>query len=395
MRPAVPPRILEIISGFAVEGPLGGIERFGIELTRQLVRRDAHPILCGMWDYGTSYESSWVDRLTNEGIEAFIAATWDETAVYPSFLQAVRGMARSVKKPVDIIHSHCQFGDMAALLLARPLGAKVLIRTVHNEREWPKRPHRRWLLTNGLFPVLFRAELGVSQQVVTNLDRRPLARLLKRRGIYLPNALDFGRFEQLTVDRMAKRRELGVPIHAPVVGSIGRLTRQKGYDVLLDAVPYVAADIADVHFVIVGSGEDETMLRDRARALGIQDRVTFTGSRSDIEAVLGSFDLFVSSSLWEGLPTVILESMAARVPVVGTRVSGTTELIHHKESGLLVEAGNPPALAEGIVMALQDPVQARQRAQRAYLSSKKRFSISAVADAHLKLYQEKLSIPNG
>ena len=390
--PASPqkPRVLEIISGFAVEGPLGGIERFGIELTRQLARREIHPILCGMWDYGTPFDRSWRDRLVAEGIEAFIAAPWEEDAVYSSFVQAVRGMRRAVPGTVDIIHSHCQFGDGVALLLAGPLRAKALVRTVHNEREWPKRPLRRLLFTNGLFPALFQAELGVSRQVVKNLDRRPIARLLGRRGEYLPNALDFSRFTDLRVDKMAKRRELGIPVQGPLVGSVGRLTHQKGYDVLIRSIPEVLRQIPDAHFVIVGSGELDAILRGQAQDAGIADRVTFAGSRSDVEAILGTLDLFVSSSLWEGLPTVILESIAAKTPVVGTQVSGTTELIRDGESGLLVEADNPQALAGAIVTSLQNPVQAKAQAESAFNYAFQHYSITAVTDAHESLYRRLL-----
>ena len=173
-------------------------------------------------------------------------------------------------------------------------------------------------------------------------------------------------------------------------GSIGRLTVQKGYSVLIQAIPGILAQVPDAHFVIVGSGELDDSLQRQAQDAGIADRITFTGSRSDVEAILGTLDLFVSSSLWEGLPTVILESIAARLPVVGTQVSGTTELIRDGESGLLVEAGNPDALAGAVVEALQDPATGELRAERALAHTAARFAITAVADAHADLYRRLL-----
>jgi hypothetical protein len=165
-------RVLEIISGFAVEGPLGGIERFGIDLCRALDRTRLEPIACGLWSYGTPLEWRWVNQLVGEGIEAFIAATWAEDAPYRSFWRALRGIRTALAgQRVDIIHSHCQFGDVAALLLRRALGAQVVMRTVHNEREWVKRPLRRLVLTNWLYPLAFDAEIGVSQGVVDNLNQ--------------------------------------------------------------------------------------------------------------------------------------------------------------------------------------------------------------------------------
>ncbi|MFW6116573.1 MAG: glycosyltransferase, partial [bacterium] len=142
-------RVLQIISGFAVEGPLGGIERFGIELSRNLDSSRFEPILCGLWRYHVPYEQHWVDRLREAGFDAFFAADWNDEHPYRSFFLAWRGVLQHLNsQSVDIVHSHCQFGDLVAILTARPLHAKTILRTVHNEKEWPKRPWRRWLLTN-------------------------------------------------------------------------------------------------------------------------------------------------------------------------------------------------------------------------------------------------------
>ncbi|NLF64179.1 MAG: glycosyltransferase, partial [Chloroflexi bacterium] len=150
-----PVRVLEIISGFAVEGPLGGIERFGIELAQRLDRTQVEPIVYGLWSYEAPYEERWLRQLRESGIEAFMPAVWSEEAPYRAFVRTVREARRHLRgQRVDIIHSHCQFGDVAALLLRRQLGATALVRTVHNEREWGRRPGRRLLLTNLLFPIV-------------------------------------------------------------------------------------------------------------------------------------------------------------------------------------------------------------------------------------------------
>src|SRR5690606_13770294 len=127
-----------------------------------------------------------------------------------------------------------------ALLLRRKLGAQAAIRTVHNEREWPKRRLRRILLTSLAHPILMDAEFGVSQRVVEKLDARPVARLLGKRTQVLHNVLDFSRFDA-HMDResaaMHLRAALGIAHEAVLIGSVGRLTRQKGYDVLINAIP--------------------------------------------------------------------------------------------------------------------------------------------------------------
>ncbi len=355
-----PLRVLQIIAGFALEGPLGGIERFGIELARVLAHDLAHgngsrnfePILCGLWDFHTPFDQVWCGRLNSEGIQAFIAAPKDDRSPYFNYVHLLQGILRGVSKPVDIIHSHSEFGDVAAMVLKHRLGAKALVRTVHNEREWGKRPLRRLLLPNLLYPFVFDAELGVAQRVVDNLDQRWVARSLGRKATRMYNALNFERFAKLQVDKAAKRASLGLPPHGPLIGTVGRLTLQKGYHILLEAVPTILRHYPDAHFLIVGTGDLATALQEQAQRSGLENQVHFTGARSDVEELFAIFDLFVSSSLWEGLPTVILESMAAGVAVVATRVSGSTELVNEGVTGRLVQPGDPMALATGIVEML-------------------------------------------
>ncbi|MCA9935618.1 MAG: glycosyltransferase, partial [Anaerolineales bacterium] len=345
------------------------------------------PVVCGLWAYDTPYERGWVEHLRAQGIDAFIAADWSEEDPYGSFVQAIKGMRAYVHKPVDVIHSHCQFGDVAALWLKRPFRATSLLRTVHNEREWGKRPLRRYLLTNGLYPLLFAQELGVAQTVVDNLNRRPIARLLHRQAVRAYNALDVQRFADVQVDRAALRAELGLPVDAFVVGSIGRLVEQKGYRILLTAVPAILAQLPQTHVVIVGDGEQREALQAQAQALQVNDHVHFTGPRRDVEALIQTFDLFVAPSLWEGLPTVIMESMAAGVPVVATAVSGTQELIQHQKTGYLVPAHSPEALAAAIVKfdGMETAVKHTITTNARHFVQQN-FSIQAVARQHEQIY---------
>jgi glycosyltransferase involved in cell wall biosynthesis len=383
-----PLRVLYLINGFAVGGPVGGAERFTLSLARALDRNQVEPVLAGLWQWDSPFEADWLARLREEGLAAFAGAPKDDSAPLRNILDSIRILRAHLPAPVDIIHSQCDFGDLVALALRRRLGARALLRTAHNEREWAKRPWRRVVFTNGLYPFVYRAELGVSQKVVGNLDARPLARLLHRRGILAYNALDFGRFENRSAgERGEVRSGLGIPPDAFVAGTVGRLAPQKGLDVLLAAAQRVLAQRGDAWFVIVGSGELAGALRAQAGELGIAGRVVFTGARQDVERLLPAFDLFVSSSLWEGLPTAILEAMAARVPVVATRVSGTVELVEDGLTGLLAPPGDSDALAKTILAIMEQPDAAAAMAARARPLAASRFDISAIARQHEALYR--------
>ena len=382
-----PIRVLEIISGFAIEGPLGGIERFGIELAQALAGDEVTPIVCGMWAYQTPHEQNWVSFLCELGIEAFIAADWNEQSPLSSFIHAYKGVRKKLTEPIDIIHSHCQFGDVLALLLKRPLKAKTIIRTVHNEREWGKRPFRRLLLTNMLYPQLFNLELGVAQQVVDNLDNRPIAKALSKLAIKSYNALNLSRFGSKKINKLEKRQSLGIPPDTYIVGSIGRLEEQKGYSILIDAAQFVIQQLPNTYFLIVGSGSQMKALKKQAEKLGVEKQIILTGARNDIEELLEIMDLFVNSSLWEGLPTVILESMAAHIPVVATHVSGNIELIKDTITGHLVSPNDPLSLSNAIIEVLKTPHEERIiMCQKAYDYISENFSITRTAKQHVTFY---------
>jgi glycosyltransferase involved in cell wall biosynthesis len=388
-----PIRVLQIATGIGVEGALGGAERFSIELCRELnrgARQDVQPVMCGLWHYGTRFEDDWIRRLNQEGIQTAIGSPWEPGAPYRSFWRAARRILRLAGETrADIVHSHCPYGDLVALAARFGPGAPVALRTAHNPREWINRPMFRAAFTQVLYPALLRAEAGVSQAIVDRLNERPAARLLRREALLIHNAVDLSRFDRPRPDAgrlSALRASLGPPADAPVVGSVGRLTEQKGYAFLLRAAPLVLAARPEARFLIVGSGELAGELSALAGELGISDRVVFAGPRNDVEELLGVLDVFVSSSLWEGLPTTVLESMAAGVAVAATDIPGTRDLIEDGVSGWLAPPGDARGLADAILAALRQPDQRAARAARAREAARA-FSIQSVAGRYVDLYR--------
>ena len=377
--------VLQLLSGLAVEGPLGGVARFGIELSRHLDPDRFAVTLCGLWDYHTGYEARWQAQLSAEGIPTVVAAPWDAARPYQSCVAALQGARAQLTGTYPIIHSHGEFADLAALALRQRLGAQGVVRTVHNEREWSKRPLFGALFTHLLYPLAFTQELGVAQTVVENLNRRPLAKLVGQRAQLLHNALNVSRFSQGATGQLT-RAALGLPATAYLIGSVGRLRPQKGYHIFLAAAAQVRQSIPNAHFVLIGDGELRPELEAQARALGITEAVTFLGPRHDVEQLYGLLDLFVSSSLWEGLPTVILEAMAAGRPVVATAVAGTRELVRDGETGLLAPPADPAALAAAIVRMAGAADMARAMAARAKSFVSEYFAIDKVAQRHAELY---------
>jgi glycosyltransferase involved in cell wall biosynthesis len=183
----------------------------------------------------------------------------------------------------------------------------------------------------------------------------------------------------------------GVPPNARVVLTVGRLVPLKGLGDLIDAWKLVTLKTSDAYLVIAGNGELEADLRARAASLGLEQRVIFTGFRTDIPALLARAELFVLSSLWEGLPMAAVEAMAAGRPVVATATGGTAEVVEHGHTGLLVPPRHPHHLAEAIRHVLHDGSLACRLAAEGKQQVRERYTRTALIAATCHVYRKAIA----
>ena len=155
-------------------------------------------------------------------------------------------------------------------------------------------------------------------------------------------------------DRRVIRDELGIPSNARVVAVVGALVQRKGHAFLLDAFAGACGQIDDMRLYVVGQGEELDALQSMASSLGIQDKVVFTGYRRDARRFMNAADVFVLPSLYEGMPNVVMESMAIGTPVITTGMYGTLELIDDGISGILTSPGDTLAIEQGLVRLFKD-----------------------------------------
>lgn len=148
--------------------------------------------------------------------------------------------------------------------------------------------------------------------------------LPKEKLVVVPNGVDVDRFRHANP---ASLEEFGVPDDAFVVLSVGRLEPQKNPMVLLEGVSPLCPRFANLHVLFVGAGSLESSLRERCKALKCSDRVHFAGRQENVPGIMRASDCLVLTSLWEGMPNVVLEAMAAGLPVIATEVEGVRELI--------------------------------------------------------------------
>ena len=189
-------------------------------------------------------------------------------------------------------------------------------------------------------------------------DSREVGGIEPERLTVIPNGVDPEPFDRAEA---CPRHGIGVPETAFLTVFVGRLERQKGLPVLFEAAERMMRDCADWHLAIVGDGREAGALKTLCDARPVDSgRVHWLGRRDDVPSVLKSADLVVLPSLWEGMPNVVLEAMAARCAVVATAVEGSEELVEPGRTGWLVPPGDAIALA----IALLDAAGDRERLAR-------------------------------
>lgn len=377
-------KALTLLKGLDIGGIDGGAERFGAELAGELAAQ------CEMTCFlffkrGTGSEAFWLERLKKAGVNCQFAAAGEGS--YRARIASIERFCEA--HPQHIVHSHFQVGTLAAIWLKLRRRTSKIIRTAHVTTEWGRKTvdvFRRLLFTRFLFPWLVDCEVGVSEAVVMNLRRYWVGRLLRKTPRLIYNAISITEISQARAP-CPEVEALGR--HKWVVGSVGRLTAQKDYQTWLRAFALAYAKAPDLFGVIIGDGEEAELLHAQANELHLTGALKFVGVVSSAAPWLRGMQVFVLSSRWEGLPTVILESMAVGVPVIATDIPGSNELVENGKTGFLVPPKDAQALAEMILWVKENQVAAQAAAQAAG-EQLARFSIQAAAKQYAGLYRDLL-----
>lgn len=282
----------------------------------------------------------------------------------------------------DVVHTHGYRADVVASAAARGVGLP-LVSTVHGfiGGGWKNRFYE-WLQLRSL--RRHEAVVAVSEPIRRKLLRSGLA---DRRIHLLRNAWSPDR---PLLDRREARARLGLPQDSFVAGWVGRLSREKGADVFLEAMSRVADRGGEVTASLIGEGGRASSLRARTDRLGLGDRVRFHGRIPAAARLYRAFDVFVLSSRSEGTPISLLEAMDAEVPIVATRVGGVPDVVRDREEALLVPPEDPAAVAEAVLRVRRRPEDARRRARAAARRLAEEFALEPWLEAMEQIYREVL-----
>ncbi len=334
-------------------------------------------------------EGSLLDLAVEHGIQpVVIPEIVAEATLKPRDLKALVALYRLLRRErPHIVHTHTAKAGFVGRLAARLAGVPVIVHTYHGHvLHSYYSPAITGLLRRmeRVLGSLTTRIIAVSEQVKRDLVGYRVANPEKISVIPLGFALK--PFLDSASHRGSFRREQRVSNGAPLVGIVGRIFPIKNHRLFIDAAARIAADGKAARFVVVGDGALRRQMEELVNALGIADRVIFTGWRRDLPRIYADLDVLVVSSNNEGTPVSAIEAMASGCPVVATRVGGLPDLIDDGETGYLVPRGDADSLAEAVMGLLRDRETARRMGESARARVAERFTIERLVADTERLY---------
>ena len=319
-----------------------------------------------------------VDELRSQGIVHHGVEMSNRPSL--STLGGIRGVLDRVDPAV--VHTHGSTAGFYGRVAARLRRSQAVVHTYHGLHYLHEKAGAR----RAVFEFVDRALSRITDRVicVSDSDRRvTLGRGLASEGktAVIKIGIDPGPFSEIPQRPMPSR---------PTIGTIGRLHPQKGHAHLIDAMKRLRDGGFPAELEIVGEGELRRSLTAQIQESGLASAVRLLGAQTDAPAILSRFDVFVLPSLWEGLPYVLLEAMAAARPIVASNVDGVAEAVADSEEGILVRPGDPEALADGLRRALDDPARAQSMGRKARERVWREFGVEGMIQKISLLYEDAL-----
>ncbi|MDI6809216.1 MAG: glycosyltransferase [Candidatus Eisenbacteria bacterium] len=288
------------------------------------------------------------------------------------------------EKNIDVIHTHLYQAGILGRIAGTMAQVPVVVTTEHTLTPWKKRRHI--LLEKMLIPFTDRYH-ATCTAVVENRIR--VEGLPEKKLLVIPNGVDTTIFQPKPMPT-ALKESLGVDT-TKAFGTVARLVPAKGMEFFLRASQKVMKEYPGSRALIVGDGPLMEKLTNYAAELGISDKVRFFGERNEVPELVRMMDIFVLSSLREGLPLSLLEASACGKPIVATRVGGNEDIVIDGVTGFLVQKEDSDSLAEKILVLLRDDSLAREMGRQARKRIERGFSFEAVAGKTAQSYRELLA----
>ena len=365
------------------QAPGGGVGRHFLDMAEAMSARGVE--VTGIYS-PRKLDAQFVERLQAGSVPPMFPLMM-RRAIHPLDAADLWRLVRFIRAlgPFDLIHAHSSKGGA----LARLAACRLKIPTIYTPhaivtldptlRAWQRHLYKRielWLARRT------DAIIAVSQDEADHMRELGFD---GRKVHVVPNGIDRPRL----LSREEARTQLGIPAEATVVGFVGRLTRQKAPDVMVEAFAAASRNRPDLQLVMVGSGPAQDDTRRHVERLGLTSRVKLLGNVAG-PPLMPAFDMFCLSSRYEAMPYVYLEALAAGLPIVSTRVGGATTSVKPYRNGLIVPPDDVPALAAALTSLADDP-KLRRLFAAGSLEMSQRFTAANMVDQTLNIYDRVLS----
>jgi glycosyltransferase involved in cell wall biosynthesis len=348
-----------------------------------------------VWIAGSTQGPTWERplwaRAESAGVRTFRLPRLDEKLRPLNDLIVLFQLMRLIRREgFTIIHTHTAKGGFLGRMAGWLCRTPVIVHTFHSfsfHDFMPARRRRAYLFLERLVRPLTDYFLAVSPRVAlqaTELRLAPAGRVS-----VVPSAIEVS--EIPSQPDTSLRLEFGIPQNVPLVGTVGRLDYQKAPLDFVQMAALVARKRLDARFMMVGDGPMIEAVRAEAERLGIN--ILLTGYRDDAARLAAGFDVFVISSLYEGLGRALTEALASGRPVAATAVNGVPDLVIPGATGLLAPPAAPDRLAECVLWLLEHPEEARQMGRRARVTVLERFDPEDMCRLIDDMYCRLLGLP--
>lgn len=302
-------------------------------------------------------------------------------------VSAIFRLVRFLKdyKPT-ILHSYLFHANLLGRIAGKIAGVPIIISSIRNT------------IFGGQIRELALRYTDFLSDATTIICETAAKRMISRKVVpkeklhVIYNGIDPKMYENFSEDdRQKMRMEFNIPDTATLLISVGRLQKQKGYPYLIQSAVELKNRGYNFVWLIAGEGELRFQLEQMVKNYGLEDTIRFLGLREDVPKLMFASDIFVLTSLWEGLPGVVLEAMAVGLPVVATDVGGTPELVEDGTNGFLIPPGNPMKMADAIEKLINMSGEARRKiGSMGKEIVKEKFTVETMARKHEGLYVKLL-----
>lgn len=370
------PTVMQLLHTLEV----GGAEVLAARLARRL-QDQFHFVLACLDGLGTLGE-----ELRSEGFTVKVLGR------QPGIdLRCVRRLAQfAAEQGVQVIHAH-QYTPFFYARAPGWAGRRVPVLFTEHGRVHPDLPNRKRILFNRLFLRGADRVVAVGESVKRALianEGIPGGRI---QVIY--NGVRLGDFSEDPQERVLVRRELGLSSETPVAIQVARLDSLKDHFTALRTAERVRQAIPEFQLLLVGEGPERAKIEAEIQSRSLTNTVRLLGLRTDVQRLLAAADLFLLTSISEGIPVTLIEAMSAKLPIVSTNVGGVPEVVIAGETGWTAPAGDDQQLAQLILRLLADPDESRAMAVAGFRRAEEMFSEQQMHDAYAALYEEMLPAP--